>query len=153
MLRVTLGETPAAGRRLAAKVEIYRAGARAPRVEGELLVEEPVEIAADKTIACLDRLVRRGFIKTFDLYDLDYLLEREPELTPPGEMLTVKAGEYGADTSSTAWEALDRYLALPSTADDLERDLASVLPATARTRDAATIVARVRAAFRRWRTS
>lgn len=152
MLRLTLRDDPAPGRRLAAKVEIYAIASLRPSRHGRLLVEEPVEIAADKVVACLDRLSRRRFVKTYDLYDLDRLIALDADLHPPAEMIAQKARSYGTRAGPDAWDALDVHLTLDSTVEDLEGSIVTVLPPAARDGfDARAALGCVRAALRRWR--
>lgn len=112
-------------RRIVLPVEAFEVPAhRAQALAGFGRVEEPVEIIADKVVACASRLAARGTFKTRDLYDLWFLLTRAAADSPSPDLVVAKAADYGE-----APRGLDLELAARKVPEEeLRQSLEGVLP-------------------------
>jgi predicted nucleotidyltransferase component of viral defense system len=95
---------------LSTKVEICSVVSETAHIEksesGNTLTESPQEILVDKLTANLDRLQRKGFVKTHDIFDLYYLMNRFPGLSVKKEDLLRKLAAYGTTLEESTSPAL-----------------------------------------------
>ncbi len=99
------------------------------RRHAALLVEDPLELYADKILATLSRYRTRGSIKGSDLYDLSYLMT----LTTPAcsHLLQDKARAYGEDDhvlSPDYLRAVADHIRSPAHRDDITSSFNHLLP-------------------------
>jgi hypothetical protein len=121
--KLALAVDPA--RRLVLPIEAFEVPAHTSRPAATLgVVEEPVEIAADKIVASADRFARRGTLKTTDIFDLWYLRARLGIQAPDRGLVEAKAADYGLPAHGADLGGVVR--AVP--AEELRAVLEGVLP-------------------------
>jgi hypothetical protein len=127
-----------AARRLVLPVEAYEVPAHRPVDRGTLgSVEAADEIAADKLVASADRFVRRGTLKTTDLFDLWFVTTVVGAPRPDPALVGAKLADYGQAPSGVDLAAAMR--ATPR--EELRAALEGALPAEDLARiDAAAVI-------------
>jgi hypothetical protein len=92
-----------------------------------LLVETPQEIYADKIVASLHRMARRGSLKSTDLFDLDHLVENLNGEAGP-DKIDRKSASYGhIGWSRETAEQVMRYIVDPANHDRFRKDIRRTL--------------------------
>lgn len=99
-----------------------------PSEVGEVLVESPAEIIIDKLAANLDRLQRKNYVKTHDVFDVFYLINKFPSPEVKGVDVQRKLQDYKAPFSPAAVQALLCWFEQEQHFDEFRKALEGFVP-------------------------